>query len=71
MEQKELETQIFKDLKGDYDGVQKIQMESENEFLVYADDDTLWNIFEDMINEFKSIELDAESGETHFLRIII
>lgn len=71
MEIKELEVQIFNDLKGDYDGIERIQMESEKEFLIYADDDTLWNIFEDMINEFNSIEFDAESGETHFLRILI
>lgn len=71
MEKKELEEQIFEDLKGDYEGVEKISMESDNEFLVYADDETLWNIFEDMINEFSSIELDAEKGETHFLRIQI
>ncbi len=71
MEMKKLEVKIFNDLKGDYVGVEKIVMESESEFLVYADDDTLWNIFGDMINEFKSIEFDAETGETHFLRIII
>ena len=71
MEIKELEVQIFNDLKADYDGIERIKMESENEFLIYADDDTLWNIFEDMINEFKSIELDAGTDESHFLRVII
>jgi hypothetical protein len=71
MEMKEMEIQIFEDLKGDYAGVEKITMQSEQEFLVFADDETLWKIFEDMINEFSSIELDAEKGETHFLRIQI
>ena len=66
-----MEIQIFEDLKGDYVGVEKITMQSEQEFLVFADDETLWKIFEDMINEFSSIELDAEKGETHFLRIQI
>jgi len=46
-------------------------MESENVFRIYADDDTLWKIFEDMIDEFKSIEFDAGIGESHFLRVII
>ena len=46
-------------------------MENENVFRVYADDDTLWKIFDDMLNEFKSIEFDAEAGEKHFLRVII
>ena len=71
MENKELEATIYKDLKKDYDGVEKIVMENEAEFFVYADDDTLWKIFEDMNNEFKSIEFDAGTGETHFLRVII
>jgi hypothetical protein len=71
MENKELETQIFEDLKGDYEGVEKILMQSDTEFLVFADDDTLWKIFEDMNNEFSSIEFDAEKGETNFLRINI
>ena len=71
MDMKELEAQIFDDLKGDYEGVEKISMESDTEFLVFAADDTLWKIFEDMRNEFSSIEFDAEKGETHFLRINI
>jgi hypothetical protein len=67
----ELGQKIYNDLKGDYLGVEKIVMEDENSFLIYADDDTLWKIFEDMINEFKSIEFDAGTGESHFLKVII
>ena len=67
----ELALEIYNDLKGDYNGVKKIDMEDDNVFRIYADDDTLWKIFEDMINEFKSIEFDAGVGESHFLRVII
>lgn len=67
----ELNLKIYNDLKEDYEGVEKIVMEDENIFLIYADDDTLWKIFEDMINEFKSIEFDAGTGESHFLKVII
>jgi hypothetical protein len=67
----ELGLEIYNDLKGDYNGVKKIDMEDDNVFRIYADDDTLWKIFEDMINEFKSIEFDAGVGESHFLRVII
>jgi hypothetical protein len=67
----ELGQKIYNDLKGDYLDVEKIVMEDENSFLIYADDDTLWKIFEDMINEFKSIEFDAGTGESHFLKVII
>jgi len=63
--------EIYNDLKCDYINVERIDMESENVFRIYADDDTLWKIFEDMIDEFKSIEFDAGIGESHFLRVII
>ena len=46
-------------------------MEDENIFRIYADADTLWKIFEDMINEFKSIEFDAGTDESHFLFVMI
>jgi len=67
----ELRQKIYNDLKGDYVGIEKIVMEDENIFRIYAEDDTLWKIFEDMINEFKSIEFDSGKGESHFLNIII
>jgi hypothetical protein len=63
----ELRQKIYNDLKGDYVGIEKIVMEDENIFRIYAEDDTLWKIFEDMINEFKSIEFDSGKGESHFL----
>ncbi len=67
----ELGLEIYNDLKGDYSGVERVDMEDKTVFLIYADDDTLWKIFEDMINEFKSIEFDAGADESHFLRVII
>ena len=67
----ELGLEIYNDLKRDYINIERIDMESENVFRIYADDDTLWKIFEDMIDEFKSIEFDAGIGESHFLRVII
>jgi Ribonuclease G/E len=67
----ELGQKIYSDLKKDYVSVEKIVMKDENIFCVYAEDDTLWKIFEDMINEFRSIEFDSGTGESPFLRIII
>jgi hypothetical protein len=67
----EMSLKIYNDLKEDYLGVEKIVMEDEHIFRIYAEDDTLWKIFEDMINEFKSIEFDAGTGESHFLKIVI
>jgi hypothetical protein len=71
MDKEELRIKIYNDLKGDYSGVERVDMENENIFRVYANDDTLWKIFEDMLNEFKSIEFDAGTAEKHFLRVII
>lgn len=67
----EMGVEIYNDLKGDYIDIERIDMEDEKIFRIYADDDTLWKIFEDMIDEFKSIEFDAGTGESHFLRVII
>jgi hypothetical protein len=67
----ELRLKIYNDLKEDYVGVEKIVMEDENIFRIYADADTLWKIFEDMINDFRSIEFDSGMGESPFLKIII
>ena len=67
----ELGLEIYNDLKRDYINIERIDMESDDVFCIYADDDTLWKIFEDMIDEFKSIEFDAGIGESHFLRVII
>ena len=67
----ELSHKIYNDIKADYAGVERIDMKDENVFRIYADDDTLWKIFEDMINDFKSIEFDAGTKETHFLKVII
>ena len=67
----ELGRKIYNDLKVDYDGIERIDMENDYTFRVYAEDDTLWIIFTDMMNEFKSIEFDAGANETHFLKIII
>ncbi len=67
----ELGIEIYNDLKGDYINIERIDMEDEKIFRIYADDDTLWKIFEDMIDDFNSIEFDAGTGESHFLRVII
>jgi len=63
--------EIYNDLKNDYTGIERIVMEDETSFRIYANDETLWKIFEDMINQFKSIEFNAGIKETHFLKVII
>ena len=47
---KEMGIEIYNDLKGDYIDIERIDMEDEKIFRIYADDNTLWKIFEDMID---------------------
>ena len=41
MNNEETSLKIYQDLKKDYEGVEKILMEDETVFCIYADDDTL------------------------------
>lgn len=65
----ETSLKIYQDLKEDYNGVEKVLMENENVFCIYADDDTLWKIFEDIENGVTSIEFNAGKDEAHYLRV--
>lgn len=60
---------IYQDLKEDYNGVEKVLMENESVFCIYADDDTLWKIFEDIENGVTSIEFNAGKNEARYLRV--
>jgi|GEM_PF-447328 len=62
--------EIYQDLKKDYEGVEKVTLKDKNVFCVYADDDTLWQIFEDIMDGVKSIEFNAGANEAHYLEII-
>jgi hypothetical protein len=68
---KDLADKIYQDLKNDYKGVEKVLMEDETVFCIYADDETLWKIFEDLMDHFKSIEFDAGAEEAHYIRVVI
>jgi hypothetical protein len=62
--------EIYQDLKNDYEGVEKVTLKDKNVFCIYADDDTLWQIFEDIMDGVKSIEFNAGANEAHYLEII-
>jgi len=64
--------EIYNDIKRDYGDVEKFVMEEGNElvFCIYADDDLLWKIFEDWMDEVSSIEFNAGVDEAHYLRVI-
>ncbi len=56
-------------LKKEYKSIKKIIKEDEF-ILIYADDEILWKIFEDKIDDYRSIEFDAETNESHFIKIL-
>lgn len=62
-------SRVYNQIRKEYNGIQEIIMEDEA-ILVYADDEILWKIFEDKIDECSSVELDAGSQESHFIKII-
>ncbi len=71
-EKQNLASEIYNDIKRDYGDVEKFVMEDEDGPVVciYADDDLLWKIFEDWMDEVSSIEFNAGVNEDHYLRVI-
>lgn len=63
--------ELFQTLQEDYKGIEEVILEDEAVFCIYADDDTLWRIFEDKIDHFRSIEFNAGDQESHYLRVIL
>lgn len=59
---------LLKQLQKEYKGIQRIKKE-DNTLIIYADDDTLWKIMEDLRDEF-NLEFEAASDEENFIRII-
>ncbi len=55
-------------LQKEYEGIQRVEKE-EGTLVIFADDDTLWKIMEDLRDEF-NMEFEAGAGEEHFIRII-
>ena len=61
--------EIYKKLKNKYKGITEIIIENEV-ILIYANDEILWKIFGDNIDDYKSIEFDADTNESHFIKIL-
>jgi hypothetical protein len=66
--EKNLFSGVYNQLKNEYKDITEIIMEDEV-ILIYADDEILWKIFEDKMDEYRSIEFEAEKNESHFIRI--
>ena len=60
---------VYNKLKKEYKGIKEILIENEV-ILIYADDEILWKIFGDNIDDYRSIEFDADTNESHFIKIL-
>ncbi|MGA2676347.1 MAG: hypothetical protein ACLQG5_07545 [Methanobacterium sp.] len=61
--------EVYNKLKNEYKGIKEIIIENEV-ILIYADDEILWKIFGDNIDDYRSIEFDADTNESHFIKIL-
>jgi hypothetical protein len=61
-------TKLINQLKKEYNLIRKIIIEDRN-LVIYADDNTLWKIFEDFRDQY-NIDFEAGTQEEHFIRII-
>lgn len=61
--------ELIEQLQGKYTSIKRIEKE-ERTLVVFADDDTLWKILEDLQDEF-SMEFEAGASEEHYIRIIV
>ncbi len=62
-------SEIYNKLKNEYKGIKEILIENEY-ILIYANDEILWKIFGDKIDDYSSIEFDADTNESHFIKIL-
>ncbi len=61
-------TELINQLKKEYKTINEIIIEDRT-LIIYADDDTLWNILEDFRDKL-NMEFEAGAYEKHFIRII-
>lgn len=59
---------VIEQFKKEYEGIQRIEKE-ENALIIYADDDTLWKILEDLRDDF-NMKFEAGTREDNFIRIM-
>ena len=59
---------VIEQFKKEYEGIQRIEKE-ENALIIYADDETLWKILEDLRDDF-NLEFEAGTREDNFIRIM-
>ncbi len=62
---------ILKDLKEHYPGVVEVLYEDGSTYCVYADDDTLWKMYDELASFFQTVEFNAGDQERRYLRVVL
>ncbi|MCE5215079.1 MAG: hypothetical protein LLF83_10230 [Methanobacterium sp.] len=60
---------LIKQLQTEYNGIWRIEPEEKN-LVIFADEDTLWRILEDL-RDIYNMEFEAGSAEEHYIRILL
>lgn len=68
--EKQNATELCNALKKEHKDIDRIEIENDCVLIIYASDDTLWQILDDYMGHL-TVEFEAGSGEPHFLRMII
>ena len=61
---------ILKELKEHYPQIKEIILEDDNTFCAYADDDTLWKMYDELARVFKSVEFNSGDEDQNYVRIV-
>jgi hypothetical protein len=69
-QQKPAET-VWLELKEHYPGVREVVFEDDNTLCAYADDDTLWKMYDELANFFQTVEFNAGDQEQNYIRIVL
>ena len=62
---------VWLELKRNYPGVRKVIFEDENTLCAFADDYTLWKMYDELANFFQTVEFNAGDQERRYLRIVL
>jgi hypothetical protein len=62
---------VGRELKKNYPGVREVVVEDEDTLRVYADDDTLWRMYDELANFFQTLEFNAGDQDRNYIRMVL
>ena len=62
---------VWVELKEHYPGVKEVVFEDEHTLCAYADDDTLWKMYDELANFFRTVEFNAGDQDQNYIRMVL